>query len=118
MRLYHPGFGCKCKPAAASWSVSECGEPAVVPVGPRRRSHSVKQMYQYFMNNRLQSVLAAALLLAAQSIGAALPASVDGQPLPSLAPILEEVMPAVVNVHTRTRVQVRTSPFFDDPFFR
>jgi len=75
-------------------------------------------MYQYFMNNRLQSVLAAALLLAAQSIGAALPASVDGQPLPSLAPILEEVMPAVVNVHTRTRVQVRTSPFFDDPFFR
>ncbi len=49
---------------------------------------------------------------------AALPAEVDGQPLPSLAPILEQVTPAVVNVHTRTRVQVRTSPFFDDPFFR
>ena len=48
----------------------------------------------------------------------ALPAEVDGQPLPSLAPILEQVTPAVVNVHTRTRVQVRTSPFFDDPFFR
>ncbi len=49
---------------------------------------------------------------------AALPAEVDGQPLPSLAPILEQVTPAVVNVHIRTRVQVRTSPFFDDPFFR
>lgn len=70
------------------------------------------------MNKRLQLFLTAAVLLTAQSIGAALPASVDGQPLPSLAPILEEVMPAVVNVHTRTRVQVRTSPFFDDPFFR
>lgn len=49
---------------------------------------------------------------------AALPAAVDGQPLPSLAPVLEEVTPAVVNISTRTRVQVRTSPFADDPFFR
>jgi len=64
----------------------------------------------------------AALLVAAVSMSpagrAALPAAVDGQPLPSLAPLLERVTPAVVNVHTRTRVQVRTSPFFDDPFFR
>lgn len=49
---------------------------------------------------------------------AALPAEVDGQPLPSLAPVLERVTPAVVNIHTRTRVQVRSGPFFDDPFFR
>ncbi|AKS40781.1 Do family serine endopeptidase [Wenzhouxiangella marina] len=49
---------------------------------------------------------------------AALPAEVDGQHLPSLAPVLEGVTPAVVNISTRTRVQVRTSPFFDDPFFR
>ncbi len=45
----------------------------------------------------------------------ALPASVDGQPLPSLAPVLEQVTPAVVNIHSRTRVR---SPFADDPFFR
>ncbi len=57
-------------------------------------------------------------LLAPLAANAALPAAVDGQPLPSLAPVLEKVTPAVVNVHTRTRVQVRTSPFFDDPFFR
>lgn len=48
---------------------------------------------------------------------AALPAAVDGQPLPSLAPVLEEVTPSVVNVYTRTRVRVR-SPLMDDPFFR
>ncbi|MFU8877887.1 MAG: DegQ family serine endoprotease [Wenzhouxiangellaceae bacterium] len=59
--------------------------------------------------------LSAALAGAAQ---AALPAEVDGQPLPSLAPVLERVTPAVVNVYSATRVQVRSSPFFNDPFFQ
>jgi len=58
------------------------------------------------------------LLSASMSVEATLPAEVNGQPLPSLAPVLEGVTPAVVNISTRTRVQVRTSPFFDDPFFR
>jgi len=49
---------------------------------------------------------------------AGLPVSVDNQSLPSLAPMLETVMPAVVNVYTASRVQVRQSPMFDDPFFR
>jgi Do/DeqQ family serine protease len=70
------------------------------------------------MNNTFRFTLVFILLFAMRTVAAALPASVDGEPLPSLAPVLEEVMPAVVNVHTRTRVQVRTSPFFDDPFFR
>ncbi|MFC4525084.1 Do family serine endopeptidase [Dyella halodurans] len=48
---------------------------------------------------------------------ASLPPSVDGQPLPSLAPMLEKVTPAVVNISTKTRVQVR-DPYFDDPMFR
>ncbi|ULU25445.1 Do family serine endopeptidase [Dyella terrae] len=48
---------------------------------------------------------------------ATLPPTVDGQPLPSLAPMLEKVTPAVVNISTKTRVQVR-DPFFDDPVFR
>jgi len=48
---------------------------------------------------------------------AALPASVDGEPLPSLAPVLEQVTPSVVNIYTETRVQVQ-SPFANDPFFR
>ncbi len=48
---------------------------------------------------------------------AALPASVAGQPVPSLAPLLERVMPAVVSVNTKQVVRVR-NPFFNDPFFR
>ena len=48
---------------------------------------------------------------------AALPPVVDGQPLPSLAPMLQNVTPAVVNISTKTRVRVN-NPFFDDPVFR
>ncbi len=47
----------------------------------------------------------------------ALPAVVDGEPLPSLAPVLETVLPSVVNIYTQTRVRIR-SPLLDDPFFR
>ena len=49
---------------------------------------------------------------------AALPRAMDGQDLPSLAPMLEEVTPAVVNIATEGRVQVRQNPLFADPFFR
>ncbi|MGY6553725.1 MAG: Do family serine endopeptidase [Wenzhouxiangella sp.] len=65
-----------------------------------------------------RKLLCALLLVLGAGAQASLPAEVDGQPLPSLAPVLEQVTPAVVNIHTRTRVQVRSSPFFDDPFFR
>lgn len=49
---------------------------------------------------------------AAAAAGAALPQAVDGQPLPSLAPMIDRVTPAVVNINTKTRVRVR-DPFFD-----
>lgn len=63
------------------------------------------------------TVLAAAVL--SRPAGAALPAEVDGRPLPSLAPMLETVLPAVVNIHTESRVRARARhPFADDPFFR
>ncbi len=48
---------------------------------------------------------------------ASLPVSVDGEPLPTLAPVLERVTPSVVNIYTQTRVRVR-SPLLDDPIFR
>ncbi len=57
------------------------------------------------------------LICPALALGA-LPADVEGQPLPSLAPMLEKATPAVVNIATRGRVQVQTTPLFDDPFFR
>ena len=64
---------------------------------------------------------ASTLLLA--SIGApltraALPWAVDGQPLPSLAPMLERVVPAVVNISTLTRIREEEHPLLRDPFFR
>lgn len=42
----------------------------------------------------------------------------QGQKLPSLAPMLERVTPAVVNIATSGTVQVRGNPLFEDPFFR
>ena len=48
---------------------------------------------------------------------AALPPVIDGQALPSLAPMLEGVTPAVVNIASKTHVAVR-NPYFDDPVFR
>ncbi|HET9485318.1 MAG TPA: trypsin-like peptidase domain-containing protein, partial [Xanthomonadales bacterium] len=65
-------------------------------------------------------LLAAGLVLAsfAPRVPAdVLPSAVDGQPLPSLAPMLERVTPAVVNVSSKARVKVR-DPFGSDPFFR
>ncbi len=46
-----------------------------------------------------------------------MPNSVEGEPLPTLAPMLERTTPAVVNISTTGKVVVR-DPFFDDPFFR
>lgn len=57
------------------------------------------------------------LLMAAASHGA-LPAAVPKQgPLPTLADMLEEVNPAVVNIATRAQATYR-NPLFEDPFFR
>jgi Do/DeqQ family serine protease len=45
-------------------------------------------------------------------------ADAQGRELPSLAPLIEEVSPAVVNIATRGTVEVQRHPFADDPFFR
>ncbi len=57
------------------------------------------------------------LFISTQYVHASLPESVDGQALPSLAPMLEKTTSSVVNISTSGRVVVR-DPFFDDPFFR
>ena len=49
---------------------------------------------------------------------AALPVAVGGEPLPSLAPMLEKVTPAVVNISTTTHQRLRRHPLLEDPFFR
>lgn len=57
--------------------------------------------------------LAVAAPAPAQAI---LPTAVDGQALPTLAPMLERATPAVVNIATETRAA--RNPLLDDPFFR
>lgn len=42
----------------------------------------------------------------------------QGEKLPTLAPMLEKVTPAVVNISTRGHVRVQENPLFADPFFR
>jgi len=49
---------------------------------------------------------------------AALPFSVDGRELPSLAPMLEDVRLSVVNINTTGTVSIQQNPMFKDPFFR
>ena len=57
------------------------------------------------------------ILASAQSFAGGLPVSIDGEPLPSLAPMLEQTTPAVVNISTRGTVNT-PNPLFEDPFFR
>jgi Do/DeqQ family serine protease len=64
----------------------------------------------------LAAVIAAGAGLVAGHAGT-IPSSIDGQALPSLAPMLEHVTPAVVNINSKTRVKVR-NPLMEDPFFR
>jgi Do/DeqQ family serine protease len=76
------------------------------------------------LRKRLAPVLAAlaaimllAFVCAPRVPRAALPVAVDGQALPSLAPMLERVVPAVVNINSKARVRVR-NPVMDDPLLR
>ncbi len=51
-------------------------------------------------------------------VNAALPMQLDGEELPSLAPMLENVTPGVVNIATEGRIQMQQNPLFADPLFR
>ncbi|MGE4111143.1 MAG: Do family serine endopeptidase [Burkholderiales bacterium] len=57
-------------------------------------------------------------------LGALLPVAVTAQPatdaraLPTLAPLVNQVTPAVVNISVVTRAPMEDNPLFRDPFFR
>ena len=71
------------------------------------------------MNRRIARRLMLAFALAMALPAAPLPvAAADLVPVPSLAPMLEKVIPGVVSIAVRGRVAVRSNPLFDDPFFR
>lgn len=79
------------------------------------------RLINYLMANlRVVSgaILLGQLVLIALPVNAALPLKIDSEPIPSLAPMLETVTPAVVGISTTSRVAVRENPLFRDPFFR
>jgi len=75
----------------------------------------MNQKYVNFLNVFLLLLLNAFCLNVSN---AGLPVNVDGQAVPSLAPMLEKSMPAVVNISTTKNVQRRDSPLLRDPFFK
>jgi serine protease Do/serine protease DegQ len=67
-----------------------------------------------------RSSLALLFLLALPAAFAGIPPAVGDTPLPSLAPMIRKVSPAVVNIATRGTIHERgaSNPLLDDPFFR
>ena len=83
------------------------------------------------MNINYRSSLWSGLLVSLCVVGAYAPATlaqqaavpaavVDGEPLPSLAPMIKRVAPAVVSIGVKgvVRESGQRNPLFDDPFFR
>ncbi|UCG73163.1 MAG: Do family serine endopeptidase [Chromatiales bacterium] len=66
----------------------------------------------------LRAALATAALLIATTSWGALPAKIGDTELPSLAPLVKEVSPAVVNIATQGTREAQNNPLMDDPFFR
>jgi len=83
----------------------------------RHFSHSDRHLSRWSKSLLSLFTLALAGLCGISVSRAALPVAVDGQALPSLAPMLERVVPAVVNINSKTHVRVN-NPFMSDPFFR
>ena len=69
------------------------------------------------MISNIRLFVAGILLVVSGNVAAQMPATVDGQPVPSLAPLVERVSPAVVNIRVSQTV-VQRNPFADDPFWR
>jgi len=67
----------------------------------------------------LSVLIVSTVLLAAlpQPLKATLPTEIDGQRLPSLAPMVERVQGSLVKVLVETRIARKRDPF-DDPFFK
>ncbi len=81
----------------------------------------VAQSARPFLSTSLRPLLPALLVLLsllATGAQATLPVDAGGQPVASIAPMLERATPAVVNVATEGRVRIRQNPLLNDPFFR
>ncbi|MGH8126434.1 MAG: trypsin-like peptidase domain-containing protein, partial [Rhodanobacteraceae bacterium] len=74
----------------------------------------------FALRTRLPALIAVAALawIAAPAPAGTLPVAVNGEKLPSLAPMLARVSPAVVNISSTSHRRVRANPFFSDPIMR
>jgi serine protease Do/serine protease DegQ len=68
-------------------------------------------------NALTRHLVAAWLLTATLCASAALPQAAGEAPVPTLAPMIKRVSPAVVNIATRGTIRERT-PLLEDPYFR
>ena len=70
--------------------------------------------------NRLITAAAAALIVGSAAHATLPSPPAEGAPMPSLAPVVKRVEPAVVSIAVRgtIREQQQRNPLFDDPFFR
>ena len=66
----------------------------------------------------LPAIFAIVGVAALQPAVAAIPAVIGGQEMPSLAPLVNDASPAVVNIATRGTVDAPRNPLADDPFFQ
>src|SRR5210317_2461472 len=72
---------------------------------------------RHTMISKLQLLCAGLALAISATATAQMPTTVDGQAVLSLAPLVERVSPAVVNIRVSQTVTQR-NPFGDDPFWR
>lgn len=71
------------------------------------------------MQQKLFATLFVLLIFVVGQAHAALPnVTSDGKPFPSLAPMIKDVHPAVVNISTFSTQQYSNNPLLNDPFFR
>src|SRR5690242_16799149 len=63
-------------------------------------------------------IIGAALIPSAHQAMAAVPVMNSKNGVPTLAPLLQEVTPAVVNISVKTPSAIENNPLFRDPFFR
>ncbi len=70
------------------------------------------------MKFSLQTIILLSFLSASYCTNAALPVAVDGQALPTLAPMLERVQQSIVSITSDIQQQPNNTRFHDDPFFK
>ncbi len=75
-------------------------------------------MYNKFNPKSWPAILLALMCSFSSTSYAVLPSNLNNQPLPSIAPMLEQAMPAVVNISTSKNMQTVDNPLLRDPFFR